>query len=113
MGAVVESDWGRAAWGTPEALAHLYNTSAPDNVSAVETLSPKRREKVRRALRQWPERAWWVETFAEYHRSRFLSGKSPPTPGHSRFQPDFDWLLTTGKDGSENVVKVHDGKYRD
>jgi len=27
-------------------------------------------------------------------------------------QRDFDWLLSTGKDGTENAVKVHDGAFQ-
>lgn len=107
------ADWSTAPWGTPEALAHLYNTATTDNVPAVETLSPKRRAKARQALRQQPDAAWWQDTFGEYHRSRFLSGRAQPGNGHATFRADFDWLLGTGKDGSENAVKVHDGRYRD
>ena len=105
-------DWATAPWGTPAALAHLYNESAPDNVSAVESLSDGRAQKARRLLSQFPERAWWVEVFDEYRSSAFLCGKIPPRPGHAKFKPDFDWLLSRGKDGSENAAKVHDGSYR-
>ena len=104
---------GEAVWGRPEDLVALYNTEAPDNVSAVEELSPKRREKARRALRQYPREAWWREVFAEYRRSRFLSGRTKPRDGHENFRPDFDWLLSNGRNGVENYIKVHDGMYRD
>jgi hypothetical protein len=106
------ADWSTAAWPTPEALAHLYNTEGPDNLPAVETLSLKRREAARRLLRQFPARAWWGDVFAEYRASRFLSGKTAPRPGHDAFKPDFDWLMQNGKKGAENAVRVHDGVYR-
>ena len=105
---------GDPAWPSAEALVELYNAAAPDNVPAVEELSAKRREKARRALRAYPERAWWVEVFAQYRQSKFLSGKTPPREGHGSFRPDFDWLLSNGRgDGVENHVKVHDGAYQD
>ena len=50
--------------------------------------------------------------YAEYHQSTFLQGLRAQA-GHERFKADFDWLLSQGKDGIENCVKVHDGKYRD
>ena len=107
------SAWETVPWGTPEALAHLYNEVAPDNCPAVESLSTRRREKARAALRQFPDRAWWADCFREYQRSKFLSGKLPAAEGHKNFKPDFDWLLSNGKDGAENYVKVHDGRYSD
>lgn len=101
------------SWGTPEHLVALYNAEAPDNVPAVEELSPKRREKARKALNQYGEESWWKEVFAQYRRSRFLRGLTPARPGHTSFRPDFDWLLSVGKNGVENYVKVHDGMYAD
>ena len=44
--------------------------------------------------------------------SRLLLGLAP-SPGHENFRGDLDWLLTRGKDGSENAVKTAEGKYRD
>lgn len=100
-------------WGSPEDLAKKYNAEATDNCPAVTTLSKSRIEKAKRYLRQFPAEEWWTVTFAQYHRSRFLSGKTEGGDGHKNFQPDFDWLLSNGKDGSENAVKVHDGRYQD
>jgi hypothetical protein len=110
--AAAETGWAEAKWGTPEALAHLYNTQAPDNVPAVETLSPKRRANARKLLKTFPHRSWWEEVFTEYHKSKFLSGRAKPDAEHAHFKPDFDWLLANGKKGAENVVRVHDGVYR-
>lgn len=100
-------------WGTPEELAALFNESTPDNVPSVRILRGKRREKALRYLRLFPERSFWEEVFAQYRRSKWLQGLTPPRDGHESFTPDFDWLLSVGKDGSENVLKVHDGKYTD
>jgi hypothetical protein len=105
--------WDTAPWPSPEALAALYNRLAPDHCPAVETLSEQRRKRARRWLKAFPERAWWEDLFDEYRRSRFLSGRTPPTPGHESFRPDFDWLLSNGRNGTENAVKVHDGAYRE
>ena len=102
-----------AVWGCPEALALKYNRETPNNCPAVTTLSRGRRDKATRYLRLFPDESWWTAVFQQYHRSRFLSGKSQPGDGHKSFQPDFDWLLSAGKDGVENCVKVHDGRYAD
>lgn len=104
---------GVAPWGRPEDLVALYNAQAPDNVAAVEELSEKRREKAKKALRQFPLEAWWREVFVQYRRSKFLRGLTKPAEGHGSFRPDFDWLLSVGKNGIENFVKVHDGMYAD
>lgn len=107
-------DWSTARWGSPEALAALYNERAPDNVPAVETLSPKRRERARKMLKSFPEKHWWEQVFQEYRRSKFLSGRVAPSNGHARFRPDWDWLMSTAQGGSvENAVKVHDGAFAD
>jgi hypothetical protein len=106
--------WAKAPWGTPEALAHMYNQETPDNVPGIVTLSPRRRQRAQALLKLYPDRHWWVEVFLSYARSRFLSGLSKPTPGHEKWKADFDWLLANGKDGGiENVVRVHDGAYDD
>jgi len=104
--------WARAPWGSPEALAALYNAEGPDNIPAVETLSSKRRERASRLLREFPSKDWWLEVFREYNRSNFLRGRTKPGDGHAHFRPDFDWLLATNRAGVENAVRVHDGVFR-
>lgn len=97
---------------TPESLQELFNASVPEAVPKAETLGDDRRKKASSALRQFPARSWWEETFAEYHASRFLCGIER-SESHKNFQPDFDWLLSRGKANQVlNAVKVHDGKYR-
>jgi hypothetical protein len=99
-------------WGRPEHLIELYNAASPSEAPAVKTLSPERLTKAKTYLAKFPERPWWEATFAQLHKSRFLRGLVK-RPGHESFVADFDWLLTKGKDGTENCVKVHDGRYRD
>jgi hypothetical protein len=100
-------------WSSRFCLIQKYNRESPDNVPTVTSISKTRLLREQAFLRQFPDEAWWTQTFLQYHRSRFLSGKSPPGNGHGSFKPDFDWLLSKGKDGVENCVKVHDGRYRD
>lgn len=103
---------GPAAWGTVEALIELYNSATPDECPEVEQVSPGRREKARRYLKDFPDRAFWETVFREVHGSRFLRGLVK-REGHAHFVADFDWLLTKGKDGTENVVKAFEGRYKD
>lgn len=98
---------------TPEELVEMYNTLTPDNCPAVKTLSPGRKAKCRKYLAMFPDASFWKEVFGQYHKSRFLAGLTAKVPGHEGFTPDFDWLLSRGRDGVENCVKVRDGKYRD
>lgn len=99
-------------WPSPEELVALYNTTAPDECPEVTKLSPARRKKAQAYLAAFPERQFWEEAFAQIRASKFLRGLRPSN-GHERFVADFDWLLTKGKDGSENCVKVYEGKYHD
>ena len=106
------SDNGSGAWTSPAALVALYNTEAPDECPSVQTLDATRRRKARAYLAEFPEQAWWSAVFVQIGASRFLRGLKPG-PGHEHFVADFDWLLTKGKDGSSNAVKVKDGRYHD
>mgnify|MGYP001569847173 CR=1 FL=1 len=99
-------------WGTPEALQTLYNEATPDECPSVTKLSPERRKKAKQYLSAFPERDFWVATFEQICSSPFLRGLKPSKDGR-RFIADFDWLLTKGKDGTENAVKVYEGKYGD
>jgi hypothetical protein len=104
-----ESEEGGAGgdWPTPYKLIELYNLLTPEECPAVNTVSPSRIAKAKKYLKTFPDEAFWREVFKQIHRSRFLRGVS------SKFVADFDWLLTVGKDGTENAVKVHDGRYMD
>lgn len=97
-------------WPSPEALVELYNTGTPDECPSVSTISQARRKKALKYLSAFPDRQFWEKVFSSIHSSRFLRGL---INGHERFIADFDWLLSKGKDGSENFIKVYDGKYLD
>lgn len=97
---------------TADRLVDLYNELTPKETSAVVTRSPERMRKARQYLSRFPHEQFWRDTFAQFHRSDFLRGLKRPANGHDSFTADFDWLLSKGKDGTENVVKVHDGRYR-
>jgi len=99
-------------WGRPEHLVELYNRLVPPGHPRVARLTPARREKARKYLLAFPDRRFWVRAFTEIRHSQFLRGLRNG-PGHQHFIADFDWLLARGKDGTENVAKVAEGKYRD
>jgi hypothetical protein len=96
---------------TSDGLMDMYNECTPDEMPAIETRSQERHRKARLYLAQFPKPEFWRQTFGMMHKSLFLRGLAPPKPGQKPFLADFDWLLSKGKDGTENVVKVHDGKY--
>lgn len=99
-------------WPSPEALIALYNAESADELPAVTQLSEARKKKCKAYLKQFPESAWWQEVFKETRLSRFLRGLQSQN-GHEGFKGDLDWLLTKGKDGTENAVKTYEGRYRD
>jgi hypothetical protein len=98
-------------WGDPEYLIGKYNTETPDQLPAVEKSTPARLTKARAYLKIFPEESFWTEAFSEIGKSPFLQGLQNSN-GHGNFKANFDWLLTKGKDGTENVVKVFEGRYR-
>jgi hypothetical protein len=103
-----------SGWPSPEKLVALYNEKTPDECPAVNTLTPARRQKAKRYLATFPKEQFWIEVFVRVHQSKFLRGLARSNGnGHGGFRFDFDWMLTKGKDGSENVIKVHEGKYAD
>lgn len=104
-----------ATWPTVAALVALWNDHATRyGYPRVESVSPARRAKATAALRAFPDVRFWNGAFAHVRDSRFLSGQTAPANGHAApFRADFDWLLSRNKDGTENVVKVHEGRYDD
>jgi len=99
-------------WPCPKLLIEKYNAETPNELSAVEKITPARIAKANTYLKIFPQVEFWTETFAEIHKSQFLRGLRSSN-GHGSFKADFDWLLTKGKDGTENAAKVWEGKYRD
>ena len=98
-------------WPSVQALVYLYNEKAPDECPAVEKVSKAREKRIRQHLHQFSDKEFWEEVFAEIHKSPFLRGLKP-SDGHEHFRANLDWLLTKGKDGVENCVKVFEGRYR-
>lgn len=98
-------------WPAPELLIQKYNTVVCDDLPAVEKVTPARLKKAREYLSIFPEEQFWDEVFKEINKSLFLRGKSNGE-GHRHFKANFDWLLTRGKDGTENAAKVYEGRYR-
>ena len=104
--------WAAKPWGTPYALAALYNDEAHDDLPAVEKLDATRQTTCRKYLNEYPSRDFWMQAFRATHRSLFLRGKAPPEEGRKKpFRADFDWFLQRGKNGVQNVVKAWEGKY--
>lgn len=96
-----------------EELIDLYNSSVPSECTKVVSRSPARKKKAKQYLAIFPKREFWEQVFKRVHESKFLRGLSGGTDAHRNFRFDFDWMLTRGQDGSENVVKVYEGKYSD
>ena len=90
----------------------LYNDLTPDETPSVDRLTLARKKKAKEYLAQFPEEQFWREAFAAIAASRFLRGLKT-SPGHEHFKASFDWLLTKGKDGTENIVTVWEGKFSD
>jgi hypothetical protein len=97
-------------WPCPELLIEKYNRETPDCLPAVEKITPARLRKAREYLKIFPDESFWTEVFAEIGKSDFLQGLKN-TNGHGAFKANFDWILTKGKDQTENVVKVFEGRY--
>ncbi len=112
VAAISSNAFSESEWPSPEKLVALYNELTPDDCAAVETLSPARRAKAEQYLKIFPKQEFWEQVFDRVYHSRFLRGQQNKN-GHGSFHFDFDWMLTKGKDGSENVVKVAEGRYAD
>lgn len=94
------------------AFFDLFNANVPDSIPKVTTLSAARKNKITQYLKQFPDRHFWLTCFRAPQASAFLRGERH-RPGHEGFKFTLDWLLTTGKDGTENCVKVYEGRYAD
>ena len=97
-------------WGDPEFLIEKYNQETPDTLPAVEKITPARLKKAREYLKIFPDEQFWTDAFKVIGKSQFLQGLRNGN-GHNSFIANFDWLLTKGKDGTENVVKIFEGRY--
>ena len=100
-------------WPSPTALFKLYNDLTPGEWSAIETISPARKEKALKYLKMFPKKEFWEEVFAEIHKSQWLRGLSHSNGREAFRNRNLDWLMSKGKgDQVENCVKVNEGRYR-
>jgi len=97
---------------TPNWLMAIYNTGTPADHPKILTMTEGRTKKARHYLKMFPDQIFWESVMAEITASAFLRGESPSTD-HPNFKGNLDWLLSKGKDGTENCVKVYEGQYRD
>jgi len=95
-----------------EDFVAAFNCTMPKGIPQCKNLSAKRRANIQKALKQYPERSWWQTVFDNMASSAFLRGEIPSS-GHEHFHGSIDWLLQNGKDGTENYVKVNEGRYDD
>lgn len=102
--------WRDPQWGKPERLVAKYNKLCPSGHPHVTTLSPARKAKALAYLKAFPDERFWNQAFSAIKFSKFLMRGSPDRPN---FRGTFDWLLTRGRDGTENVVKTAEGRYAD
>ena len=97
---------------TPLDLLALYNTEAPAHCPRARALTPDREKKARACLKLFPAEAFWREVFAQAQQSPLLRGETVSST-HPNWRADFMWFVGKGKDGTENCLKVVEGKYAD
>lgn len=97
---------------SPETFVALYNANVPEGIPQAQVLSAERRKKILLYLQQFPDRDFWLACFRAPCTSAFLRGETPGN-GHGRFRMDLNFLLSKGKDGIENCLKVYEGRYMD
>ena len=97
---------------TPLDLLALYNTEAPAHCPRARALTPDREKKARACLKLFPDETFWREVFAQAQQSPLLRGETVSST-HPNWRADFMWFVGKGKDGTENCLKVVEGKYAD
>ena len=97
---------------TPLDLLALYNTEAPAHCPRARALTPDREKKARACLKLFPDEAFWREVFTQAQQSPLLRGETVSST-HPNWRADFMWFVGKGKDGTENCLKVVEGKYAD
>ena len=91
-------------------LSNLWNKTFKDILPQVKQ-SGSRKKREAALLRQYTIDQI-KEVFSRIVKSDFLLGKcSPREPGGKAFMADYDWFLGKDKNGTENIVKVLEGKY--
>jgi hypothetical protein len=91
-------------------IVELFNAAVKGtHLPAAKGLTPGRRRMIaQRWLEEKEHRSieWWTTYFQRIAASDFLSGRTPPSPGHENWRPNFDWFIKPG-----TVVKVLEGTY--
>ncbi|NKE69865.1 hypothetical protein [Candidatus Manganitrophus noduliformans] len=91
-------------------LSELWNQTFKDILPQVKQ-SGSRKKREAALLKQYTLEQI-KEVFLRIGKSDFLLGKCPPRdPGGKVFMADYDWFLGKDKNGTENIVKVIEGKY--
>jgi hypothetical protein len=102
-----------APGGEPDACPHqaiiaAFHAAFPA-ARHVRDWTPARAATLRARWREKRNRQrieWWEAFFAHCAKSKFLTGRSTPTPGRKPFELSLDWLIK-----SENFVKALEGGY--
>lgn len=91
-------------------ITELYNSATQGtHLPPAKGLTPGRKRHI---AQRWQEdktrhsMEWWATYFKKIAASDFLSGRSPPSPGHENWRPNFDWFIKPG-----NLLKVIEGSY--
>lgn len=108
--AKVSVEWKSADWGTVVGWVAMYNELAPRSWMSIRVVERKRAGLIAAALKDFPDEKYWREVLRNLGRNAYLSGAGEPPKvlGESNRHPD--WLLSEGRDGVLNHVKVFEGR---
>ncbi len=91
-------------------IVELYNAAVQGtHLPPAKGLTPMRKRQIAQRWLEDKERQtieWWTDFFRKIAASDFLAGRTPPTPGHENWRPNFDWFMKPG-----NLLKVAEGSY--
>lgn len=92
------------------AIIEAYNRLLPEGRQVnLKLWNDKRARLLNARWKEDPDRQtleWWEKYFEYISESKFLTGKTPPTPGRGPFLISLDWILN-----ESNFVKIHEGQY--
>lgn len=97
-----EPTWTQEPWPSVRKFVALYNQQAPLEWPKVELLSDTRVEKIKLYLRQFPKQQFWETVYKNARESRFCRIYKAA---------NMEWILQKGRDGSENCLKIFEGKF--
>lgn len=91
-------------------IVELYNATVQGtHLPPAKGLTPGRRRMIAQRWQEDKERhtiEWWAAYFKQIAASDFLAGRTPPSPNHVNWRPNFDWFIKPG-----NLLKVTEGSY--